>query len=150
MPAAFGARMDLFVKGFMERIAINRPALILDADKSTLSSWNGMASIAMISATCDSHEADKVINHLQYLIKADAIDAIMFLNNGLGEVIRNVTKSLGILNTKMNLLIPNEDSVGLKLRLNSRLYAYQPTDGTSILLYENYKIRYACPTSILI
>ena len=133
--------MKSFVKSFAEAMSITRPAFIFDPDKEIISTWNSMPMSAMISATGDPKEADMVNQFLRHLIETDNLDSIFVLDSGLAELVGNVTNTLYILNTKINLLLPYGHSTDLRPRLDSRLYLFQIHDETNITLYENYQIR---------
>ena len=135
-------QMESFVEDMMESVASTRPAILFDPDKESMSKWgHGRRSSALISATGDPEETVMITEHLRYLIKNDDLDSIFVLNLGLNELIKNITESLGILKSKIHLVLPHGDSTGLQPRLDSRLYLYTTTSETDIILYENYKIR---------
>ena len=134
--------MESFVEDMMESVASTRPAFILDPDKESMSKWDhGRRSSALISATGDPKETELVTEHLRFLMENDDLDSIFVLNSGLTELIRDTTETLGILKSKINLVIPYGDSSGMQPRLNSRLYLYKTNSQKNITLYESYTIR---------
>ena len=136
-------KMESFVSDMMESVASTRPAFILDPDKESLSKWDSIGKYtAFISASGgDPKETDLVTKHLRVLNEKDDFDSIFIMDSGLDNLITNITETLGILKSKINLVIPYEDYNGLRPRLNSRLYLYKTNSPTNITLYESYKIR---------
>ena len=135
--------MESFIEDMMESVASTRPAFILDPDKESMSKWDhGRRSSALISAaTGDPEETELVTEHLRFLMENDDLDSVFVLNSGLTELIRHTTETLGILKSKINLVIPYGDSSGMQTRFNSRLYLYKTNSQRNITLYESYKIR---------
>ena len=126
----------------MEGIASTRPAYIIHPDTELLSKWDGgKRSLALIGATGSLCETVLVTEHLRFLMENDDLDSIFVSSSGLKALIKNVTESLGILRSKINMVIPYGDSAGLRPRLNSRLFLYESDSDWNINLYESYIIR---------
>ena len=72
----------------------------------------------------------------------DEVDYIFFGKGASNEeLIRNVVNTLGILmDNKITVVIPHGESVGLQMRLDSRLFLYQDT-ANGLSVYESYQIR---------
>ena len=138
---ATSLKIESFVEGVMASIASTQPAFILDPDNEPISKWNGKQFNAFICATGDDKESSIINEHIRSLINNDNVDSIFFLKFGQSKLIKNVTETLGILKSKINMIIPYEDSSDLQLRLNSRLYLYKICL-PNITLYESYRIRY--------
>ena len=134
--------MESFVEDLMEGIASTRPAFIFHPDNEMMSKWDGgRRSIALIGATGSPEDTELVTEHLRFLIENDDLDSIFVLSSGLNALIRNVTETLRILRSKINVVVPYGDSAGLRLRFNSRLFLYESNSEKNIDLYESYKIR---------
>ena len=141
-PLGKSLQMESFVEDLMEGIASTRPVFILHPDTESLSVWNGgRRSIALICATGSPEDTELVTEHLRFLMENDDLDSIFVLSSGLSALIKNVSESLGILRTKINMVVPYGDSAGLRPRLNSRLFLYESESARNMNLYESYKIR---------
>ena len=145
LPLVVGSQVDeSFVEDVMESLASNQPVLILDPDQTAFSKWSGMLPRAI-----GSMDATKITNQLRTLIDADDVDSIFFLAPSQAELISQVTGALGLLKSKINVIIPYGQYEGLEMRLDSRLYLYKTHDEDKVTLYESYQIRYGldvfCP-----
>ena len=87
-------------------------------------------------------ESGRIIDQLGALSDAGEVDYIFFgMDASSEELIRNVLNTLGILmDNKITVVIPLGYSVGLQMRLDSRLFLYDDTP-SGLLLYESYQIR---------
>ena len=135
-------QMESFVEDLTEGIASTRPAYIINPDNEFISKWDGgKRSIALIGATGSPYETVLVTEHLRFLMENDDLDSIFVLSAGLNALIKNVTDALGILRSKINVVVPYGDSAGLLPRLDSRLFLYESDSDWNINLYESYIIR---------
>ena len=135
-------QMESFVEDLMEGIASTRPAFIFHPDNEVISKWDGgKRSMALIGATGSFCETVLVTEHLRFLIENDDLDSIFVLSSGLNALIRNVTETLEVLRSKINVVVPYGDSEGLRPRFNSRLFLYESKSEKIMNLYESYKIR---------
>ena len=141
--AIWGQETERFSDDLMTMLANVEPVFILNPDDQDLmSKWAESQTGALISATGVPEETSMIIDQLGSLIMADEVDYIFF---GMGasneELIRNVVNSLGILmDNKITVVIPLGDSVGLQMRLDSKLFLYKEA-ANGISLYESYQIR---------
>ena len=139
----------------MASLASIKPVLVLDPDETSFSQWEEMLLPTAIG-TIDPQKVGgifslvknltqstfQVTEQLKILIDADDLDSIFFLSPGMGGLIRHVSDALGLFKSKVNVVIPYEESTdGLDLRLDSRLYLYQLQQDGKVTLFESYQIR---------
>ena len=135
-------QMESFVEDLTEGIASTRPAYIINPENELISKWDGgKRSIALIGATGSPYETVLVTEHLRFLMENDDLDSIIVLSSGLNALVKNVTETLGILRSKIKVVVPYGDSAGFCPRLNSRLFLYESKSEKNMNLYESYKIR---------
>ena len=138
----------------MASLASIKPVLVLDPDQTSFSQWGEMLPTAI--GTIDPQKVGgifslvknltqstfQVTEQLKILIDADDLDSIFFLSPGMGGLIRHDSDALGLFKSKVNVVIPYEESTdGLDLRLDSRLYLYQLQQDGKVTLFESYQIR---------
>ena len=139
----------------MASLASIKPVLVLDPDETSFSQWEEMLLPTAIG-TIDPQKVGgifslvknltqstfQVTEQLKILIDADDLDSIFFLSPGMGGLIKHVSDALGLFKSKVNVVIPYEESTdGLDLRLDSRLYLYQLQQDGKVTLFESYQIR---------
>ena len=138
-----GQEMESFSDDLMIMLANVQPVFILNPDEQhSMYEWAKSQTGALIAATGIPEEAGMIIDHLSSLIVEDEVDYIFFGKGASNEeLIRNVVNTLGILmDNKITVVIPHGESVGLQMRLDSRLFLYQDSaNGFSV--YESYQIR---------
>ena len=118
-----------------------KPAFVFNPDQTEILGWTSSQTSAMISATGNSPmEANKIKDQLRLLIATDEVDIIFFLSSGQEDLIRNIVNDMKLLETKISVIIPYNDSAGFKSRLNSQLYLYEILDD-KINIFESYQIR---------
>ena len=88
----------------------------------------------------DPIDAMMIKNRLRFLMETDEVDIIFFLSSGQADLMRNVVNDLELLKSKISVVIPFGDSVGLMTRLNSQLYLYEIL-GDNINVFESYQVR---------
>ena len=136
MTVVLGQQMEYFTKDLMATMARTKPFLILNPDETKLHKWAPSQPSALASVT----DLDVIIDHLTFLMEADEVDIIFFLPSGPANIIKDTLNKLDILNTKIHVVIPSVDLVGIHLRLDSNLYIYEP-HGNGVILYECYQVR---------
>ena len=139
----------------MASLASIKPVLVMDPDQTSFSQWEEMLLPTAIG-TIDPQKVGgifslvknltqstfQVTEQLKILIDADDLDSIFFLSPGMGGLIKHVSDALGLFKSKVNVVIPYEESTdGLDLRLDSRLYLYQLQQDGKVTLFESYQIR---------
>ena len=138
-----GQEIESFSNDLMIMLANVQPVFILNPDEQySMSEWSKSQTGALISATGIPEEAGMITDHLSSLIMEDEVDYIFFGKGASNEeLIRNVVNTLGILmDNKITVVIPHGESVGLQMRLDSRLFLYQDS-ANGLSVYESYQIR---------
>ena len=141
--SAMGQKMERFNDDLMIMMANIEPVFILNPDEQdSIYKWAVSKPVSLISATGVPQETDIIIDHLGSFIKADNVDYIFFGEGTSNEeLIRNVVNSLGIMmDNKITVVIPHGHSIGIQMRLDSRLFLYEDTS-EGITLFESYQIR---------
>ena len=128
--------MEDFTKDLMATMARTKPFFILNPDETKLQKWTLSQPSALASVT----DLDVIIDHLTFLMEADEVDIIFFLLSGPESIIKDTLNKLDILKTKIHVVIPSADLLGIHLRFDSNLYIYQ-TRGNGVILYECYQVR---------
>ena len=136
MAVVLGQQMEDFTKDLMATMARTKPFFILNPDETKLQKWTLSQPSALASVT----DLDVIIDHLTFLMEADEVDIIFFLLSGPESIIKDTLNKLDILKTKIHVVIPSADLLGIHLRFDSNLYIYQ-TRGNGVILYECYQVR---------
>ena len=128
--------MEVFTQDLMTTMARTKPFFILNPDETKLQKWTLSQPSALASVT----DLDVIIDHLTFLMEADEVDIIFFLLSGPESIIKDTLNKLDVLKTKIHVVIPSADLLGIHLRFDSNLYIYQ-TRGNGVILYECYQVR---------
>ena len=141
-----GQNIVSFSDDLMTMMANIEPVFILNPDEQEyMSKWTDSKTVALISATGVPQEADTILGQLGSLIEDDNVDYIFFGRGSSNEeLIRTIVNSFGILmDNNITLVIPRGYSIGMQMRLDSRLFLYEDTSSSEgiITLYESYQIR---------
>ena len=128
--------MEVFTQDLMKTMARTKPFFILNPDETKLQKWTLSQPSALASVT----DLDVIIDHLTFLMEADEVDIIFFLLSGPESIIKDTLNKLDVLKTKIHVVIPSADLLGIHLRFDSNLYIYQ-TRGNGVILYECYQVR---------
>ena len=133
--------MEKFVEDMMTTMSSSKPVFIFNPDETKNLGWSKLQTRAMMSATGnDPIDAMMIKKRLRFLMETDEVDIIFFLSSGQADLIRNVVNDLELLKSKISVVIPFGDSVGLMTRLNSQLYLYEIL-GDNINVFESYQVR---------
>ena len=136
MTGVLGQQMEYFTKDLMATMARTKPFFILNPDEAKLQKW----ALSQPSALASVTDLDVIIDHLTFLMEADEVDIIFFLCSGSESIIKDTLNKLDIFKTKIHVVIPSLDLVGINLRLDSNFYIYE-TQGSCVILYECYQVR---------
>ena len=129
-----------FAQDFMQNLGTTNPAIILDPDQMSMTSWANQQSSSILAVPTALSDANVSICHLNNLISLDEINLIMFTIPIATQLITFMVNELGTLNPKTPILIPHGYPVSFPLRLDSRLFIYK-ISGRSATLFEKYNIR---------
>ena len=138
---ASGLRIDEFVEDMIGSMSRTKPVFIFDPDKTPTPGWIKSRTSAIMPATENDPIDDETIKaRVRLLMETDDVDIIFFMSYGHEDLIRDVFNDLELFKTKICVVIPYGDVIGLKSRLNSQLYLFEIVEGY-INLYESYQIR---------
>ena len=130
-----------FVEDMIVSMSRTQPVFIFDPDVTQTLGWTKSHTSTMMPAMGNDRADAKIIKaQIRLLMEKDEVDIIFFMSTRQGDLIRNVVNDLELLNTKICVVIPYGDLMGLKSRLNSQLYLYEIV-GDNVNLYESYQIR---------
>ena len=129
-----------FAQDFMQSLGTTNPAIILDPDQMSMTSWANQQSASILAVPTALNDANVSIYHLNNLISLDEINLIMFTIPIASQLIKFMANELGTLNPKTPILIPHGYPVSFPLRLDSRLFIYK-ISGRRATLFEKYNIR---------
>ena len=133
--------LEEFVDDMIMSISSNKPVFIFNPDETKNLEWTKSQTRTMMSATGNEPiDALMIKDRLSFLMETDEVDSIFFLSSGHADLIRNVVNDLELLKSKISIVIPFGDSIGLMSRLNSQLYLYEIL-GDAINVFESYQIR---------
>ena len=130
-----------FAEDMIMSIPSTKPVFIFNPDETEYYEWTKLQTRSMMSASeNDPIDAMVIKNRLGFLMEMGEVDSIFFLSFGQAYLIRSVVNDLELLKSKISVIIPFGDSVGLMSRLNSQLYLYEIQED-NINLFESYQIR---------